>query len=242
MTFINNTHCLLFSRRVIFHVRNMSELNKPEIYTYTLPQFIPYNSTEKLATSDCSNYSKSFTLDWSPKASFGPHNLTLQSLKLVLNLKLNKALGWWGVDKMDISAKGSVIEKGQFDRSFNGSEVEGYIEGPMLFSYACGQQKPFYFFFPSEVKDESPKIKYGISFDQLQIQPFQLKGRGKTMLFTDDVYDCVPFISIAVWMFLVCAAILLIIVFCGISMISSLKTMDRFDDPKGKNLVVNVKE
>lgn len=71
---------------------------------------------------------------------------------------------------MHIKASGDMIQpKSSFDRTFNGSEIEGYIEAPTMFSYACGQQKPFYFFIPSETKDEAPKVKYGLSFDQLQV-------------------------------------------------------------------------
>lgn len=52
MTLINNTKCLFFARRAIFHVKNVTEANKkPDYYTQTLGS---YNNS---AASNCANYS-----------------------------------------------------------------------------------------------------------------------------------------------------------------------------------------
>lgn len=50
--------------------------------------------------------------------------------------------------------------------------------------------------------------------------------------------DCTGFFTIGIWMFLICAAILLSILGFGIVMLLGINTMDRYDDPKGKTITV----
>ena len=50
--------------------------------------------------------------------------------------------------------------------------------------------------------------------------------------------DCTGFFTIGIWMFLICAAILLSILAFGIIMLLGISTMDRYDDPKGKTITV----
>lgn len=78
---------------------------------------------------------------------------------------------------MEVEGKGSVFQpKSTFTQHFNASEVDGYMEGPVLFAYACGQQKQFVISsHKSEGKtskdkpEEKPKVRYGISFENLQV-------------------------------------------------------------------------
>ncbi len=60
--------------------------------------------------------------------------------------------------------------------------------------------------------------------------------------FTDNVDDCVGFFTVGTWMGIVSGLIMLSVFLFGISMITNLKTMDRFEDPKGKPIQINAKE
>lgn len=63
-----------------------------------------------------------------------------------------------------------------------------------------------------------------------------------TTRFTDNVWDCVEFFTIPIWMGIITTLLLVMILFYGMTMISNLTTMDRFDDPKGKTITVTVNE
>ncbi|ESO94938.1 hypothetical protein LOTGIDRAFT_144791, partial [Lottia gigantea] len=55
-------------------------------------------------------------------------------------------------------------------------------------------------------------------------------------------WDCVTFFSTAIWMALFYGLIFIAILYYGMYMMFNLSTMDRFDDPKGKTITVNVNE
>jgi len=52
--------------------------------------------------------------------------------------------------------------------------------------------------------------------------------------------DCTGFFTIPIWMGVITMLSMLAIVLLGISMLLSITTMDRYDDPKGKTITVNV--
>ena len=55
-----------------------------------------------------------------------------------------------------------------------------------------------------------------------------------------DADDCLGFFSAAIWMGLVASLVLVLILSFGVGMLANINTMDRFDDPKGKSIQVNV--
>ncbi len=55
-------------------------------------------------------------------------------------------------------------------------------------------------------------------------------------------YDCVGFFSVGIWSGLIAIMFLTIIMAFGIVMLANINTMDRFDDPKGKTITVNISE
>jgi V-type H+-transporting ATPase S1 subunit len=68
----------------------------------------------------------------------------------------------------------------------------------------------------------------------LQIQAFGLyPGQG-----FGYYNDCTCFFSIAIWMGIISGAVMLAILLFGVCMLMDIKTMDRFDDPKGKTITV----
>ncbi|KAL3285365.1 hypothetical protein HHI36_019473 [Cryptolaemus montrouzieri] len=73
----------------------------------------------------------------------------------------------------------------------------------------------------------------------VQMQPFLNKS--DSIVF-GDAFDCVGFTNIPIWTGLVVTLILLSILTFGITMIMDIRTMDRFDDAKGKTITVSVNE
>lgn len=57
-----------------------------------------------------------------------------------------------------------------------------------------------------------------------------------------DAYDCIGFTTAPIWSGLFVTFILALIMTFGLCMIMDIKTMDRFDDPKGKTISINVSE
>lgn len=58
----------------------------------------------------------------------------------------------------------------------------------------------------------------------------------------DDPYNCVGFTTIPIWSGLFVTFILLLIMTFGLTMMMDIKTMDRFDDAKGKTITINTSE
>lgn len=82
-----------------------------------------------------------------------------------------------------------------------------------------------------------------IEFYDVQIQPlFNPENDEKLTQFSDTANDCVGFFSPAIWGALFVIIILVSILSCGLTFIMDIKTMDRFDDPKGKTIIINAQE
>jgi len=75
-----------------------------------------------------------------------------------------------------------------------------------------------------------------VTFSDLQVQPFFLKPGSKAF---SDAVDAVEFFTPAIWSGLFVTFLLALIFTWGISMIMDIRTMDQFDDPKGKTITVS---
>ena len=60
--------------------------------------------------------------------------------------------------------------------------------------------------------------------------------------FSDNVSDCIGFFSPGIWGALFVIFIFAFIMTYGISMMLDIRTMDKFDDPKGKTIIINAQE
>lgn len=101
------------------------------------------------------------------------------------------------------------------------------ISAPFGFSYHC-----------SDLKFGNNNMT-SLHLPKAQIEPqFQVLNKNKF----GDAYDCVGFTSIPIWSGLFVTLILAAIMTLGLTMIMDIKTMDRFDDPKGKGITINVVE
>ncbi|ENN77527.1 hypothetical protein YQE_05975, partial [Dendroctonus ponderosae] len=113
--------------------------------------------------------------------------------------------------------------------SFN-QTTNGTIYAPLGFSYACGNQV-----FKS--------TNLAVTFPQFQVQPTSYRSTPRTRSSKfDDPYNCVGFTTIPIWSGLFVTFILLLIMTFGITMMMDIKTMDRFDDAKGKTITINTSE
>ncbi|XP_066581435.1 V-type proton ATPase subunit S1-like [Prorops nasuta] len=93
------------------------------------------------------------------------------------------------------------------------------ISFPSSFSYHC-----------------SPNITFSVNSTALILSNFQVQIYANSSF--GDVYDCVGFTSIPIWMGIFVTAILALIMIWALTMIIDIRTMDRFDDPKGKTITI----
>lgn len=84
--------------------------------------------------------------------------------------------------------------------------------------------------------------KIAIVIADIQMQPRFDDAQPELKKFADKWNDCTGFFSAAIWGALFVVIILLSIMSCGITMMMDIKTMDRFDDPKGKTITINAQE
>ncbi|CAD7077033.1 unnamed protein product [Hermetia illucens] len=128
----------------------------------------------------------------------------------------NGADGYWSV---------TDVEYGKYD-NFVTDRTVGAADG---FSYYCG-----------------PPTKYtlqagqALTWTKWQIQP-NFSTNPQINKFNDP-YNCVGFTSIPIWSGLLVTVILLAIMSIGVTWLMDIRTMDRFDDPKGKTITVNTAE
>ncbi|XP_044748839.1 V-type proton ATPase subunit S1 [Coccinella septempunctata] len=73
----------------------------------------------------------------------------------------------------------------------------------------------------------------------LQIEPFSTEEDHPNF---NDAYDCVGFTSIPIWTGIFVTVIMLLILTFGITFMMDIKTMDKFDDAKGKTITINASE
>lgn len=100
------------------------------------------------------------------------------------------------------------------------------ITAPMGFSYHCF----------------NVSFQYGkeiLILPGLQIEPFNTNEEKHNF---NDAYDCVGFTSIPIWTGIFVTLILLLILTFGITFMMDIKTMDKFDDAKGKTITINAAE
>nr|XP_031842941.1 uncharacterized protein LOC116431521 [Nomia melanderi] len=101
---------------------------------------------------------------------------------------------------------------------------------PNTFSYHCSRNVTF------EKGDN-----YSLVIQDLQVQVFPDKDQAREPIFS-DAYDCVGFTTIPIWTGIFVTTILGIIMMWGLTMIMDIRTMDRFDDPKGKTITISAQE
>lgn len=104
------------------------------------------------------------------------------------------------------------------------------------FSFHCSPIIAFYNASTGETIEE-------LQWSGLQLQPFfgALVPSDGPYGF-GEAWDCVGFTSAGIWGGLFVTLLMLLILSIGISWMMEIRTMDRFDDPKGKTITINTNE
>lgn len=102
---------------------------------------------------------------------------------------------------------------------------ESGIVAPIMFSYHCSSKTVF------------KAVNISLTLENFQAQPYMEKA--KTF---GDAYNCELFFTPPIWSGLFVTSILAFIMMWGLAMIMDIRTMDQFDDPKGKTITINVSE
>lgn len=140
-----------------------------------------------------------------------------------INIKLTfmQRSGYWFV------ADGNVN-----DNAFIGVTPFGANRG---FSYHCSPATSF------RVANSTSTHPSLITIKGLQIQPL-FEGDSTPLTKFAPAQDCVGFTSAGIWAGLFVVIMLLGIMSIGITWIMDIRTMDRFDDPKGKTITISATE
>lgn len=166
-------------------------------------------------------------------------------LKLILKHNETRIRGYWEWSSLTI--EGSAMNK-NIDANTNGdmnvAPVPGYTQNgladincqrgytacaPQTLSWTCDNEA-----FKSKDTKQADTLK--ITFPGLQLQPFFGNTSG-TLKFGAN-WDCDPLISSVLWTSLLIGLALIIALLWPCAMLSSLYTPDKFDDPKGKPIMV----
>uniref|UniRef100_A0A1L8DF48 Putative vacuolar h+-atpase v0 sector accessory subunit s1 n=1 Tax=Nyssomyia neivai TaxID=330878 RepID=A0A1L8DF48_9DIPT len=132
--------------------------------------------------------------------------------------------GRWWVDKIMYDGKEYYLNT--------------YIGTHIGFSFTCAPTSIFY-----SVEEQTPNPVFTkIHITRLQLEPrFTPEGTEGFTGFSDP-WDCVGFVSPGILGGLFVVILLLVILVAGLSWIMEIRTMDRFDDIKGKTITINVNE
>jgi len=203
-------------------------------------------------TKDKPDYKQIFTIELTfDKPVEAIHNKVTQftvenPFKISLEFNIS-ALGDWRLENVyahDINIKAktkSFIEK---DLSISGKPMNDstmHINGFYEYGYACSST-------PSAILKLKDGYAVGVSFNNIQFQPFgAIKEKdgdksAKVIRFGPNVNDCVGTFSIGSWMGIIVALLLFSVFYFGFLMLNSVQTMDRYDDPKQKQLIISSKE
>jgi V-type H+-transporting ATPase S1 subunit len=100
---------------------------------------------------------------------------------------------------------------------------ESSIIAPITFSYHCSSKTVF------------QGTNVTLTLENFQAQPYMYKSAA-----FGDAYNCELFFTPPIWSGIFVTSILALIMIWGLVMIMDIRTMDQFDDPKGKTITVNV--
>lgn len=155
-------------------------------------------------------------------------NLGKNVTKVIINLvfSINNDRRFWGISK-NSSAK---VESPNFP-NLNTQLLPYEISAAGGFSYSC-----------SRLTIRSPKATnetlatLSLTFRRFQVQPFE-STNPKFKIFADS-FDCATWFTIPLWCGLFVTLFFGFIIASAVYMLFDIKTMDRFENPKGKTITV----
>jgi V-type H+-transporting ATPase S1 subunit len=149
-----------------------------------------------------------------------PSDVTDIHMKFVVKKTMYSNAGYWYLSEFEVWYKSNGVEqRASLDPNF-------VDQTPFNFSYHC--QEP-----PTIISINSSDAAVNITFGNFQIQAFDFKDN-KFGYYN----DCIGFFTIPIWMGLISSIVMLTILLFGVFMLLDIKTMDRYDDPKGKTITI----
>lgn len=142
---------------------------------------------------------------------------TTSAAGLEVNLTLNFGVlsaGYWYFNNIEYETNSST----------GTLTSDSAIYFPFNFSYHCSPNSIFY----------NNATYVNLTGIQVQIDP---TATNTTVNFSDG-FDCVGFMSVPIWSGIFVTAILGLLLIWALTMILDIRTMDRFDDPKGKTITI----
>ncbi|XP_071521357.1 V-type proton ATPase subunit S1-like [Panulirus ornatus] len=139
--------------------------------------------------------------------------------KVNFHFEFKKEGGQWMLEGVD----NSIDDKKTYFKP-----AKPYVSGiPIGMSYSCAQAM----YFKLNETHKTPEIQMKIGGVQMQaFSPAEEKFGG--------AWDCVGFFTVPIWVGLLTSLFYVFILSVGMYMLSDIKTMDRFDDPKGQPIMV----
>ncbi|KAJ0169981.1 hypothetical protein K1T71_014587 [Dendrolimus kikuchii] len=152
-------------------------------------------------------------------------NTTLSFPTTKLTLNFHQAGGYWFFDTVTLQVTSPEVIT---ETLYATSEVFALMD----FSYRCLENVSY-----TSINETK---QYTLTFQNFKVQPFFQNTTGPLVF--GDSFNCVGFFTAPIWAGLFVVFILLAITFYGIMMMMDIRTMDRFDDPKGKTITINASE
>ena len=155
-----------------------------------------------------------------------------KNLKIEIKLDFNVYRGqyWELSSKSEINLSGSDFYKLEIHHPRD-------ITAGTQFSYSC-----------QSLKIKSPKAKNGtlaeirLNFARFQMQPYGTFKQNKREKVFRESFDCSTWFTVPLWTGTIVVLLFTAIVAMGVIALLDIKTMDRFENPKGKTITIAASE
>ncbi|MCJ8741887.1 hypothetical protein PDJAM_G00075970 [Pangasius djambal] len=180
---------------------------------------LTFNGSVSLDGSFCNETFSSLVLNYENVLNFRSFQLSFLMRKIFFPVS---ARNWTVMEQVELNYDGQMA-------IFNASRG---IYAPVEYSFHCQKvssaQSPL--LVPRNADDNA--TRWSVLFTDFQIQGFNVTGN------FSYANDCASFFTPGIWMGLLTSLLMLFILSYGLHMIMQLRTMDRFDDPKGPSISV----
>lgn len=255
--FYNATTSLLRLTRGLPMTVSIHQVNKDESNVYSFGKMLANadfpeasKATVENTKTELTGFTK-FSFSLSSSNAVEGNNLDLTSMKLDFEMFHDHRTGYWNVSAMTVAVvgkmKGNCSDVGcdvNLTNNINVAPRRGYTDSPVDVNCqrnytTCAPVNLCWTCYDHKVsgfisQDGSAKTVLAILIPGMQLQPLATNGT------TNFGYrwDCDPIWSSALWFSLLLGLFLIAILAWAIEMLVTLQTPSKFDDPKGKPLVV----
>jgi len=151
---------------------------------------------------------------------------TLHKLKLNFEFKMDR--GTWHSPTVTVDMQKGA--SGISNRTVLHMRRDMQMSAPVNHCFNCGQTVVYE---QRTIGNHTTAGQFNLHVNGAQVQAFM----GDAVQF-GAVWDCEGFFTAGVWMGLLASGLATTILLAGMCMIADIKTMDRFDDPKGKPIML----